>query len=236
MAQKGKLYLIPVPLGEGGEESIPQFVIQRLHSLDTFIVERARTARRFISSTNPPLPIQEMTFYEMDKHTPVEERVLFLKDAAQGKDIGILSEAGCPGVADPGSFIVQAAHEQGITVVPLVGPSSILLGLMASGLNGQHFCFHGYLPPKKPDLIRELKFLEQRIFKHNQTQIFIETPYRNSSLIETAINNLSPDILFCIAADLTLPDEFVKTLSIASWRSTKMPNLHKRPAIFLIGK
>lgn len=236
MAQTGKLYLIPVPLGEGGDQAIPTYVIERLHQLDTFIAERARTARRFISRTNPPRPISEMVFYEMSKHTPPEERAQFLKAAEGGKDIGLLSEAGCPGVADPGAFIVQTAHERGIEVVPMVGPSSILLGLMASGMNGQNFCFHGYLPPKKPELMRELKFLEQRVFKHTQTQIFIETPYRNMKMIEMAINTLSPDMLFCIAADLTLPTEYVRTHTISQWRSTKIPDLHKHPAIFLIGK
>jgi 16S rRNA (cytidine1402-2'-O)-methyltransferase len=236
MMQKGKLYLLPVPLGEGGEEGIPPYVITQLHRLKVFIAERARTARRFISSTKPPHPIQELEFFEITKHTPLEERLQFLAPADKGIDIGLMSEAGCPGVADPGAAVIQAAHEKGIEVVPLVGPSSILLGLMASGLNGQNFCFHGYLPPKKPDLMRELKFLEQRIFKHRQTQIFIETPYRNMKLIETALNALSPDILFCIAADLTLPTEYIRTLPVAKWRKTKIPDLHKRPAIFLMGK
>jgi 16S rRNA (cytidine1402-2'-O)-methyltransferase len=236
MAQKGKLYLIPVPLGENGGHTIPAYVIERLHQLDTFIAERARTARRFIRTTNPPRPINEMVFFEISKHTSPEERVQFLQEAANGKDIGLLSEAGCPGVADPGAHVVQAAHEQGIDVVPFVGPSSILLGLMASGLNGQNFCFHGYLPHKKPELMRELKFLEQRVFKHRQTQIFIETPYRNMQLVEAAINALSPDMLFCIAADLTLSTEYIRTLTISEWRKLKIPDLHKRPAIFLIGK
>lgn len=234
--QKGKLYLIPVPLGEGGEQVIPGYVIEHLHRLHYFIAERARTARRFISATNPPHAINELTFYEISKHTLPEERAQFLAMAEQGQDIGLLSEAGCPGVADPGAFVVQTAHERGIEVVPLVGPSSILLGLMASGMNGQNFCFHGYLPQKKPDLMRELKFLEQRVFKHTQTQIFIETPYRNMGLIEAAINTLSPDMLFCIAADLTLPSEYIRTQTIADWRRTQIPDLHKRPAIFLIGK
>ena len=236
MMQKGKLYLIPVPLGEGGEQAIPAYVIEHLHQLHFFIAERARTARRFISSTKPPHAISELTFYEINKHTPPEERAQFLAVAEEGQNIGLLSEAGCPGVADPGAFIVQTAHEKDIEVVPLVGPSSILLGLMASGMNGQNFCFHGYLPPKKPELMRELKFLEQRVFKHRQTQIFIETPYRNKGLIEASINTLSPDMLFCIAADLTLPTEYIRTQTIAEWRKTDIPDLHKRPAIFLLGK
>lgn len=236
MANTGKLYLIPAPLGENAAHTLPQYVINLLHGLDIFIAERAKTARRFIKETNPSKPFSELTFYELGKHTPPEEYALFLQDAENGKDIGLLSEAGCPGVADPGAAIVRAAHQKGIEVVPLVGPSSILLGLMASGLNGQDFCFHGYLPPKKPDLMRELKFLEQRVFKHAQTQIFIETPYRNMALIETAINTLSPDMLFCIAANLTLPEEYVHTLSISAWRQRNIPDLDKQPAIFLLGK
>ncbi len=236
MANKGKLYLIPTPLGEGAVETLPQQVIEILHSLDVFIAERAKTARRFIKATSPVKPFSELTFYEITKHTPAAERQQFLADADMGRNIGLLSEAGCPGVADPGAIVVQTAHQRGIEVVPLVGPSSIILGLMASGLNGQHFCFHGYLPPKKPELQKELKFLEQRVFKHRQTQIFIETPYRNTGLIEAALQALSPDMLFCIAADLTLPTEYVRTLTIAQWRKTPLPDLHKRPAIFLIGK
>ncbi|MCB0593357.1 MAG: SAM-dependent methyltransferase [Lewinellaceae bacterium] len=236
MATKGKLYLIPAPLGENAAHTLPRYVIDILHRLDIFIAERAKTARRFIKETNPSKPFSELTFYEIAKHTPPEERARFLEDAERGKDIGLLSEAGCPGVADPGAFVVQTAHQRGIEVVPLVGPSSILLGLMASGLNGQNFCFHGYLPPRRPELDKELKFLEQRVFKHGQTQIFIETPYRNKSLIETAINTLSPDMLFCIAADLTLPTEYVRTLAVRDWRKEKVPDLHKHPAVFLVGK
>jgi 16S rRNA (cytidine1402-2'-O)-methyltransferase len=236
MANTGKLYLIPAPLGEGGAHTLPRYVIDILHGLDVFIAERAKTARRFIKETEPPKPFSEMVFYELGKHTPPEEYALFLQDAENGRDIGLLSEAGCPGVADPGAVIVRAAHQKGIEVVPLVGPSSILLGLMASGLNGQHFCFHGYLPPKKPDLMRELKFLEQRVFKHDQTQIFIETPYRNMGLIETVLNTLSADLLFCIAAKLSLPDQYVCTRSIGQWRHHKIPDLDKQPAIFLLGK
>lgn len=236
MESKGRLYLIPAPLGENATHTLPRYVIDILHRLDVFIAERAKTARRFIKETKPAKPFSELTFYEIGKHTPPEERARFLEDAEQGKDIGLLSEAGCPGVADPGAFVVQTAHQRGIAVVPLVGPSSILLGLMASGLNGQDFCFHGYLPPRRPELDKELKFLEQRVFKHGQTQIFIETPYRNMALIETAINVLSPDMLFCIAADLTLPTEYIRTLAVRDWRKEKIPGLHKHPAVFLLGK
>ncbi len=236
MATKGKLYLIPAPLGEDAAHTLPQYVIDILHRLDLFIAERAKTARRFIKATDPVKPFDALTFYELNKHTPPEERARFLEDAEAGRDMGLLSEAGCPGVADPGAFIVDMAHAKGIEVVPLVGPSSILLALMASGMNGQNFCFHGYLPPRKPELANELKFLERRVFKHKQTQIFIETPYRNMSLIEEAINTLSPDMKFCIAANLTLPNEYIRSMPIRDWREEKIPDLHKQPAIFLIGR
>lgn len=236
MPEQGKLYLIPTPLGEDAVHTLPQYTIEVLHRLNVFIAERAKTARHFIKATQPVKPFSDLVFYEISKHTPPEERLQFLAPAEAGQDIGLLSEAGCPGVADPGAIVVAEAHQRGIAVVPLVGPSSILLGLMASGLNGQDFCFHGYLPPKKPELQKELKFLEQRVFKHRQTQIFIETPYRNMGLIEMALNTLSSDMLFCIAADLSLPTEFVRTLSVSQWRQQGVPDLHKRPAIFLLGK
>ena len=171
MANKGKLYLIPTPLGEGIPHTIPAYVIDILHRLDIFIAERAKTARQFIKTTNPVKAFSELTFYELNKRTTPEEMSTFLDDAERGKDIGLLSEAGCPGVADPGADIVALAHRKGITVVPLVGPSSILLALMASGMNGQSFCFNGYLSPKRFELAKDLKRLEQRSKQFNQTQI-----------------------------------------------------------------
>lgn len=236
MAKKGKLYLIPTPLGDGAVHTIPAYVIKILHSLDVFIAERAKTARAFIKATNPVKPFNDLTFFELNKRTLPEELAGFLNPTERGMDIGLLSEAGCPGVADPGALIVDMAHHQGIEVIPLVGPSSILLALMASGMNGQQFCFQGYLSPKKPDLARDLKRLEQTSVKQNQTQIFIETPYRNQGLIETAISALSPDTRFCIAADLTLPTQYILSQPIAKWQKTQLPDLHKRPAIFLIYK
>jgi 16S rRNA (cytidine1402-2'-O)-methyltransferase len=158
----------------------------------------------------------------------------FLNDAENGNDIGLLSEAGCPGVADPGAQIVELAHQKNIEVIPLVGPSSILLALMASGMNGQSFCFNGYLSPKKPELAKDLKRLESLSSKFRQTQIFIETPYRNTSLIEEALKVLSPNTSFCIAVDLTLENLFIRTLKIKDWRKTQIPDFHKKPAIFLI--
>ncbi|MEM1320190.1 MAG: SAM-dependent methyltransferase [Bacteroidota bacterium] len=235
MKPKGKLYLIPVPLGEGALATIPSYVIERLHQLRYLVAERAKSARHFIKSTHPKLALQELNISELNKRTRPEEVQQLLAPALAGEDMGLLSEAGCPAVADPGAQLVALAHRKGIQVVPLVGPSSILLALMASGMNGQQFCFHGYLPPKRPELASALKRLEQAALRHQQTQLFIETPYRNKGLIEQALQVLSPKTRFCIAADLTLPTEYVQTLRISEWRKAKLPDLHKRPAIFLIG-
>ncbi len=231
----GKLFLIPITLGEDALFALPQYVIDRIHLLDTFIVERAKTARRFIKTTQPSRPINELTIFELDKHNPHQGIDSFLQPALAGQDIGLMSEAGCPGVADPGARVVRKAHQLGIEVVPLVGPSSLLLALMASGMNGQQFCFHGYLSPKKGEMAKELKDLEQRVAKKYQTQIFIETPYRNQSVIEAALKVLSPETIFCIAADLTLPTQFIRSAPIRKWQKMEIPNLHKRPAVFLIG-
>ena len=152
----------------------------------------------------------------------------------KGNDLGLLSEAGCPAVADPGALIVQLAHQKEIEVIPMVGPSSLLLALMASGMNGQQFCFNGYLSPKRPLLQKDLKRLEQQSARFDQTQLFIETPYRNQALIETALRTLSPETFFCIAANLTLPNQYVKTKRIKAWRKETIPDLHKQPAVFLI--
>ncbi len=233
--EKGKLYLIPVPLGEEALHTIPTYVIQRIHQLDFFIAERAKTARRFIKRTEPQRPISDLTVFELDKHTPESGIEDMLRPLREGKDMGLMSEAGCPGVADPGTLVVDAAHNLGARIEPLVGPSSILLALMGSGLNGQNFCFHGYLSPKKPELAKQLRAMEQQSKRHRQTQIFIETPYRNQSLIEQVLNVLSGSTRFCVAADLTKPSQYIVTKTIAQWRKQKIPNLHKRPAIFLIG-
>jgi len=236
MMKKGKLYLIPTPLGENAVHTIPNYVIKRLHKIDVFIAERAKTARAFIKTTKPVKPFSELEFFELNKRTQDSEIPSFLKACAEGKDIGLLSEAGCPGVADPGAVVVKLAHEQGIEVVPLVGPSSILLALMASGMNGQSFAFLGYLPVKKGELDKALKRLEQNAQRFKQTQIFIETPYRNGNLVETALKYLSPQTQFCVAADISLETEYIKSQSISKWRKDTIPDLHKRPAIFLIGK
>lgn len=235
MDNKGKLYLIPAPLGPESVETIPAYVVDIIHRLEVFIAERAKTARHFIKKTGPVRPFSDLTFLELNKRTPVAEMNTFL-DAARlsGKDIGLLSEAGCPGVADPGAAIVSLAHELGIEVVPLVGPSAILLVLMASGLNGQHFCFQGYLPPKKHDLAKQLRRLEQESARTGATQIFIETPYRNHQVLEQAFQVLHDGTRFCIGLDLTNPNAFVQTQSIAQWKKKDLPEVHKRPAIFCL--
>ena len=234
MKQKGKLYLIPSPLGAEGAYCIPPYVVDRIHQLEVFIAERAKTARHFIKSTGIKRPLQELEFFELNKFTQPAEKKNFLAAAELGKDIGLLSEAGCPGVADPGADIVQLAHAKGIEVVPMVGPSSILLALMASGMSGQNFAFKGYLPAKKPELGKALKAAEQIAYKFKQTQLFIETPYRNNSFLEMALSNLRPATQLCVAAELTLPQQYIRKASVAAWKKEKLPDLHKRPAIFLI--
>ena len=230
----GKLYMIPTPLGPDGFEAIPPSVIACVQQLDYFVAERAKTARHFIKKCQPPKPIQELHIEELNKRTTMEEIPGLLKPLLDGHNLGMLSEAGCPGVADPGSVLVQAAHTKGIEVIPLAGPSSIILALMASGMNGQSFCFHGYLPAKNPDLQKRLKQLEQQAARFHQTQIFIETPYRNTKMLETVLKTLQPNTVLSIAADLTLPTVYTKSLSIAAWRKTEIPDLHKRPAVFSI--
>ncbi len=230
-----KLYLIPCPLGPDSLHTLPEMVGTQIRELEVFIVERAKTARHFIKAMQPRLPISELEIFELDKHDPQAAQQAFQAAVKTGKDIGVLSEAGCPGVADPGALVVKYAHQKGMQVVPLVGPSSILLALMASGLNGQNFAFRGYLPAKKPELANALKRLETTARKQGQTQLFIEAPYRNRGVLETAFQQLNPNTQFCIAADLTLPTEYIKTQSIKEWKKAELPELHKRPAIFLIG-
>lgn len=234
MGKTGKLYLIPTPLGDEGMHVLPQYLLDILHRIKVLIAERPKTARHFMKASGFPHPLQEVTYFELNKRTSPAEYADFLAPALNGQDTGLVSEAGSPGVADPGAAIVSLAHKNGIEVVPLVGPSSILLALMASGMNGQSFSFHGYLPQKRPELVRELKRLEQSAIKHDQTQLFIETPYRNMGLIETILQALQNSTQFCIAADLTLPSQYIRTRSIADWKKGGLPNLHKRPAIFLI--
>jgi 16S rRNA (cytidine1402-2'-O)-methyltransferase len=235
---KGKIYLIPTPLGENVLHTIPPYVIEIIHSLNHFIVERAKVARHFIKETNPPYPLSILTVFELDQEkldlqlVDYQEVKRLLED---GKNIGLMSDAGCPGVADPGAKVISWAHKQNFEVMPLVGPSSILLALMGSGMNGQSFAFQGYLSAKREDLGKELKRLEDLSKRLNQTQIFIEAPYRNRQVIDTALKSLSPQTKFCIAADISLPSQYLVTKTIAEWQKTTMPDLHKHAAIFLIG-
>jgi len=232
---KGKLYLIPCPLGENAAHTIPAYVIDILHSLDVFIAERAKTARAFIKTTQQPIAFSDMTVFELNKRTPIEEWKHFLAPALEGKNIGLISEAGCPGIADPGAVIVAMAHKKEIEVVPLVGPSSILLALIASGMNGQEFSFHGYLSVKAPELARDLKHLQQQVIKTKATHIFMETPYRNNGLVDQLIKTIAPHLRLCIATDISLPTQFIKTKKIEEWAKIKRPDLHKRPTVFLLG-
>lgn len=230
----GTLYLIPAPLGDSVYLPVPTYVVDIVHSLEVFIVEKGKTARQYLKQLQTPIPFQNMTFFELNKHTDLKELPIFLAPALElGRNIGLMSEAGCPGVADPGADVIKLAHELNLEVVPLVGPSSILLALMASGLNGQTFAFQGYLPIKNPERSKRIQQLEQVARRNQQTQIFIETPYRNDSFLADLLKNLSPDTLLCVASDLTLPTEFIKTKSVFSWKNDELPVLNKRPTIFL---
>lgn len=231
----GKLYLLPVPLGEDAWHTIPEYVSTIIHELDAFVVERAKTARHFLKASGFPRAFDDCLFFELNKRTEAHEIPGFLAPTKEGRSVGLLSEAGVPAVADPGSKLVLAAHKQGIEVVPLVGPSSILLALMGAGMNGQSFAFKGYLSVKRPQLGRDLKQLEKHAHRSGETQIFIETPYRNQSVLETALQVLEPQTLFSIAVDITLPTQWIKTMAIKDWRKIEVPNLHKRPAVFVIG-
>ena len=230
-----KLFLIPTPLGEGETASIPAYVADIIRDLDTFIVEKAKTARHHIKAICPDVVLQSLTMCELNEHELKIAEAFFLEAILAKKDIGLMSEAGCPGVADPGATIVALAHKKNIEVVPVVGPSSILLALMGSGMNGQSFVFHGYLGAKSEDLVKDLKKLESHAGKGRQSQIFIETPYRNKNVIDVAFKNLQAHTRLCIACDLTLPNQYIKTLTIAEWKKTTLPDLHKRPAVFVIG-
>jgi len=233
----GKLYLIPTTIGgnETVTQVLPGYNHQLVHKIEVFIVEQVRTARRFLKAIKHPVSIDNMTFYELNKHSNLDTISEYLEPLLVGKNIGLLSEAGTPCVADPGAMIVELAHQKNITVVPLVGPNSIILALMGSGFNGQHFLFHGYLPIDSNQRNRKIKELEAAVFRLNQTQIFIETPYRNTTMLETLVKLLKPDTKICVAADLTLSTEFIKTLPAKRWKTTKA-DLHKRPVVFLVGR
>jgi 16S rRNA (cytidine1402-2'-O)-methyltransferase len=236
MATKtGTLYLIPCTLGDTpAAQVLPQHVIDTARRLRHFVVEHPKTARQFLAALKPEQPIQSLHFASLNEHTAPKELAELLAPLLDGHDVGILSEAGCPGIADPGADLVGLAHRNGIRVVPLVGPSSILLALMASGLNGQCFAFHGYLPVGEAERNKAIAALEAESARRKQTQLFIETPYRNEKLFGALLAHCRPQTLLCVATDLTLPGESVLTRSIAQWRSQPMPQLNKHPSIFLI--
>lgn len=231
---KGALYLLPNTLGSSQVDNIiPAGVIRIMHSLRHFIVEDVRNARRFLIHTGYPLKIDEVVFFELNKHTSESDIPGFLEPCESGIDIGLLSEAGIPVVADPGSTIAEQAHRLNIRVIPLTGPSSVLLSLMASGFSGQNFCFRGYLPVEKEKLGQVLRNLEAISRQEKQTQIFIETPYRNNRLFEEILRACKPSTQLCIAKNLTMENESIQVRSISGWKGLK-PDLDKQPAVFLI--
>jgi len=232
---RGKLYLIPTTLGETDrlDKVLPEYNKEIIYGLDEFIVEQVRTARRFLRKAGHPLPIDDMKFYELNKHTGEMEINAYLDPVLSGKSIGLLSEAGTPCVADPGSVIVRMAHEKNIEVVPLVGPNSIILALMASGFNGQNFTFHGYLPVDKQALVKKIREMETVSGNLHQTQIFIETPYRNRQILEKLLEVCRPETKLCIARDITLDSEWIKTKTIGAWKK-ETADLHKKPTVFLL--
>lgn len=234
---KGRLYLIPVPIHETDDvyQSMPQCNQAIIQRLDHFIVEDVRSARRFLSKAKIGKPIDSLTFAELNEHTDLSTVEEMLKPVLEGKDAGVISEAGVPCVADPGAELVSAAHKHGIRVVPLIGPSSIILALMASGLNGQGFSFNGYLPVQEKEKTERLKALEKKVMQDNQTQLFIETPYRNEKMFDDILRTCTDGLKLCIACRINAEDEFIRTLTIAQWKKQAKPDLKKRPVVFLLG-
>jgi 16S rRNA (cytidine1402-2'-O)-methyltransferase len=232
--KSGRIFLVPTPLIDGAMESLPEANRLVVSQCRYFLVESLKLGRRHVKAMVPSFDFSQAVFEELNKNTDSSELDLLLDPAKNGFDICILSDAGSPVIADPGSNIVQLAHRHHIEVVPLPGPSSIMLALMASGLSGQNFVFHGYLSRDKSTLKNDLKRIEHEARK-GYSQIFMETPYRNIALFDQILETLHGDILFCIAADLTSPNSLVKTQSIAQWKKDEKPNLHKRPCIFIVG-
>lgn len=230
------LYLIPVTLGETAHELVlPEHNREVVRQITHFIVEDLRSARRYLKRADREIDVDLLTFYELNQHTSPEAVSGYLKALEQGLPVGVISEAGCPAIADPGADVVAIAQRKGFKVIPLVGPSSILLSLMASGFNGQSFAFHGYLPIESGERIKRIKLLEGRIYGEDQTQIFIETPYRNQKMVEDLLKQCRPQTRLCIAVNITCEDESIRTLTVQEW-SKQVPQLGKRPCIFLIYK
>lgn len=233
---KPTLYLIPVTLGETtAQRVLPEYNKDIILGIKHFIVENIRSARRFLKLVDQSIEIDDLTFYELNKHTNSDEIGNYLYPLTQGQSVGVISEAGCPAIADPGSDVVAIAQKKNYNVVPLVGPSSILLSLMGSGFNGQSFAFHGYLPIDSKDRKQKIEQMETRIFKEHQTQLFIETPYRNDKLVEDLMTFCNQNTKLCIAMNLTCEDEYIKTMPIQNWKKN-LPNMNKKPCIFLLYK
>ncbi|MBP6065613.1 MAG: SAM-dependent methyltransferase [Bacteroides sp.] len=228
------LYLIPVTLGDTTIESVlPSYNKEVVLAIRHFIVEDIRSARRFLKKVDREIDIDTLTFYPLNKHTSPEEISGYLRPLLNGESMGVLSEAGCPAVADPGADVVAIAQRKDLKVVPLVGPSSIILSVMGSGFNGQSFAFHGYLPIEPTDRAKRLKILEQRVYAEHQTQLFIETPYRNNKMVDDILLNCRPQTKLCIAANITCEGEYIKTRTVKEWQG-KVPDLSKIPCIFLL--
>lgn len=231
----GTLYLFPCPIDDTPPADVlPAANLELMRRVDYYIVEDLRSARRFLSRAGAG-PIDRIEFAELNEHTPPSEIDGMLAPVLEGRDAGVVSEAGVPAVADPGADLVAAAHRMGVRVVPLVGPSSILMALMASGLNGQSFAFNGYLPVKQPERVRAIRNFERRARAENQPQAFIETPYRNAGLFADLLSSCAPDTRLTVAAGITGPDELIATRTIREWRELPAPDIHKRPAIFIVG-
>lgn len=231
----GTLYLIPVPLGPIAPEAcLPPDTLAVARRLEHFVAERAKTARAHLKAMGHPRPLQELAISELNEHTPANEIAALLAPLKNGKDLGLMSEAGCPAVADPGADLVRAAHRENIPVSPLVGPSSILLALMGSGLGGQRFCFHGYLPAKEPERSQKIRELEKAARRDRATQLFIETPYRSAALLAALAATLAPDTLVSVGADLGLPDQLVETRSARAWKA-KAEAIKDRLVVFGVG-
>ncbi|MEQ6121779.1 SAM-dependent methyltransferase [Reichenbachiella sp. MALMAid0571] len=230
---KGKLILIPTVISEGTQDFvISDHIRSTIKCLNYFLVENLRTARRFISSLKLEVAIESLHFELLDKDTPSDKMEALIHPVFQGKDVGVMSESGCPGVADPGALAVDFAHKNGIQVVPMVGPSSILMALMSSGFNGQSFVFHGYIPIDKGERIRKIEQMEEHAYQLKQTQIFMDTPYRNRHLLNDLIENCNPSTRLSIARDITGEKELIQTKTLKEWKSAKTPDLHKIPVIF----
>ena len=232
----GTLYLIPNTLGDVAPlETMPISIKKIIEQIDVYIVENEKSARRFIKSVSASKPQSDLTLFPLNKFTAASEIPTYLQPCIQGISVGLISDAGCPGVADPGAEVVRLAHENGIKVVPLVGPSSILLAMMGSGMNGQNFTFNGYLPIDKNERKSKLNQLEKRSFEEQQAQLFIETPYRNQKLLDDMCSVLHQNTRICLAIDLTLQTEYIKTQTVSQWKTTTM-EFHKRPTLFIIQK